>query len=133
MREIPIVFFALQNVSTGFLVAYVLSGVLTLGICGSAFWCITTANGSTLSFIGGFNKIPIVILGAILFETKISLAGWIGVAFGLLAGIVFVRVKSMGREDDGGKGRKETMLKAGEETGIDLSKVSENGNAEHTG
>lgn len=92
--EFSHVFNALAERSTGFKLAYFASGFLTTAVCATAFWTISVTNGSTLSFIGGFNKVPIILLSLFLFDMHISIAGWIGVTLGVLAGIVFVKAKT---------------------------------------
>lgn len=93
-REFPHVFHALAQRSLGFKLAYVASGFLTTAVCASAFCTISLTNGSTLSFIGGFNKVPIILFSLFLFDMHISVAGWAGVSLGVLAGIVFIKAKT---------------------------------------
>ena len=124
-KEFPQVIYAVQQVTGGFVAAFSCSGVLTLGICASAFWCITCSNGSTLSFIGGFNKVPIVVLGAILFETKTSVPGWIGVVLGLVAGLLFIKSKSASKVEKSDEMKKEKELDNINNSSIDLSGVNE--------
>ncbi|CAN8068165.1 unnamed protein product [Agarophyton chilense] len=92
--EFPAVISALRKSSFAFQASYLSSGVLTTAVCASAFWTISLTNGSTLSFIGGFNKVPIILLSLFLFDMRISPAGWIGVTLGVLAGVVFIQAKS---------------------------------------
>lgn len=92
--ELPKVFVALSTQSTWFITAYFLSGFLTTAVCASAFWTIALTNGSTLSFIGGLNKVPIILFSLFLFDMHISISGWVGVTLGVIAGIVFIKAKS---------------------------------------
>lgn len=85
---------ALSRRSLGFKLCYVASGAVTTAVCASAFWTIQVTSGSTMSFIGGMNKIPIVIISLLVFDDNVSLMGWVGVALGIVAGIVFVRAKA---------------------------------------
>lgn len=93
--EFPAVLNALAARATSFKAAFLLSGFLTTAVCASAFWTISLTNGSTLSFIGGFNKVPIILLSLVLFDMRISTEGWIGVSLGVVAGILFASAKSM--------------------------------------
>lgn len=95
--EAPGVISALRQRSPAFQFAYIGSGFLTTAVCASAFWTISLTNGSTLSFIGGFNKVPIILLSLFLFDMRISTAGWIGVTLGVVAGFVFVRAKNFSK------------------------------------
>lgn len=92
--EFPTVISAFAARSLWFKLAFAFSGCLTTAVCASAFWTISVTNGSTLSFIGGFNKVPIILLSLFLFDMRISVEGWIGVSLGVVAGIVFIRAKT---------------------------------------
>lgn len=97
-NEFPHVATDLAQTTNAFKTAFVLSGFLTTAICASAFWTISLTNGSTLSFIGGLNKVPVIVLSIIFFETHMTSAGWVGVALGVLAGFVFMHAKSIKAE-----------------------------------
>lgn len=99
--EFPGVFRALAVRGPWFQAAFVLSGCLTTAVCASAFWTIAVTNGSTLSFIGGFNKAPIILLSLLMFDVRVSRAGWLGVGLGFVAGVVFIRAKTVSAGDDG--------------------------------
>jgi GDP-mannose transporter len=81
--------------SSLFWVAVVASGLLTTAVCATAFWTISVTNGSTLSFVGGLNKVPTILISLLLFETQMSTAGWLGVSLGIFAGLVFLRAKTV--------------------------------------
>lgn len=80
--------------SAGFRVVFVISGLLTTAVCATAFWTISVTNGATLSFIGGLNKVPMILISLLIFETRMNVAGWVGVILGIFAGIVFMRAKA---------------------------------------
>lgn len=84
-----------QTTSHMFKFIFVLSGFLTTAVCATAFWTISLTNGSTLSFIGGMNKVPMILISLLVFETRLSWAGWVGVGLGIFAGWVFMRAKSV--------------------------------------
>lgn len=84
-----------QTTSHLFKFVFVVSGFLTTAVCATAFWTISLTNGSTLSFIGGMNKVPMILISLLVFETHMSWAGWAGVGLGILAGWVFMRAKSV--------------------------------------
>lgn len=92
--ELPAFFNEFLATSFRFRLLFLLSCVLATGIGASVFWVIQTASGSTLSFVGAANKVLIVILGAILFDAKISPAGWVGIAIGTVAGFWFAMAKA---------------------------------------
>lgn len=88
---------AFQETNTRFRILFFLSCILAAGIGASVFWVLKAASGSTLSFVGATNKVFVVILGNIFFETKVSPRGWIGVVLGILAGGCFAISKSLGK------------------------------------
>lgn len=85
--------FALTSVR--FRVLFLLSCFLAVGIGASVFWVLAATSGSTLSFVGGANKVVVIVLGAILFEVHISPAGWTGVALGVAASVSFTLSKAL--------------------------------------
>ena len=71
-----------------------LSAVLGLLINLCTFWCLRVASGSTYSFVGATNKVPVAVLGHFFFSSGLSTLGWVGVAFGLVAGLAFSVAKA---------------------------------------
>lgn len=98
--EWPNFFEEIGETTMKFKILFLMSCVLAAGIGASVFWVIHTTSGSTLSFIGAANKVIVVVFGALLFETKISRAGWIGVVMGTLASFVFAAAKAHAKFDD---------------------------------
>lgn len=68
---------------------FVLSIVLGLLINYASFWCLAVTSGTTYSFVGASNKIPTALLGHLFFHSHLTLLGWAGIAFGLLAGLFY--------------------------------------------
>jgi GDP-mannose transporter len=75
--------------STTFKLSFVMSGILGIGISAASFYCIASTSGTTFSFVGSVNKVPVIILGWLLFDTEISLGSWVGVVIGLFASFLF--------------------------------------------
>eukprot|EP00190_Bangiopsis_sp_CCMP1999_P005578 CAMPEP_0198737096 /NCGR_PEP_ID=MMETSP1475-20131203/67693_1 /TAXON_ID= ORGANISM="Unidentified sp., Strain CCMP1999" /NCGR_SAMPLE_ID=MMETSP1475 /ASSEMBLY_ACC=CAM_ASM_001111 /LENGTH=351 /DNA_ID=CAMNT_0044500953 /DNA_START=326 /DNA_END=1381 /DNA_ORIENTATION=+ len=91
--DFPAMLYSLVSMSLSYKIFFLGSGILATGITLSTFWCLAETNGGTLSFLGAMNKIPIVLLGAYLFNTKISVLGWVGIFISILAGYLFARMK----------------------------------------
>jgi drug/metabolite transporter (DMT)-like permease len=87
--------------STRFRILFALSCMLAAGISASVFWVIQETSGSTLSFVGGANKVFVIILGALVFDATISFAGWVGVSLGVLASISFTATKCRASHSNG--------------------------------
>lgn len=78
-------------------------GVLMTGVLGTAinmstFWCMHVTSGATYAFVGATNKIPVAILGHFLFHSVLTPSGWMGVGFGLAAGLVYAVAKERERQ-----------------------------------
>jgi len=79
------------------------AGLLATGLLGTAlnmstFWALQVTNAGTYAFVGAINKIPLAILGHILFHTTVEAKGWAGVSTGLLAGIIYAAAKERKRQ-----------------------------------
>lgn len=83
-----------ETTSVFFRSVFFLSGLLTTAVCTSSFWTISLTNGTTLSFVGGLNKVPMILISLLIFQTQMSAAGWAGVALGVVAGLVFMQAKA---------------------------------------
>lgn len=71
-----------------------LSGFLGFFLSISSFWCVERTSATTYSMVGSLNKIPITIIGAILFQSKITFLGGIYITLSLIAGTIFAISKS---------------------------------------
>lgn len=80
-----------------FRVLFLFSCFLAAGIGASVFWVLKASSGSTLSFVGATNKVIVVILGAVFFDSKVTPRGWVGVALGITAGGCFAVSKSLSK------------------------------------
>lgn len=63
-----------------------------LGVC--VFWCITENSPTTTAFVGALNKIPLTLLGSILFSAKIGTMGYVFIAMNLAGGFWYVYEKN---------------------------------------
>mmetsp|Transcript_26918 Transcript_26918/g.65438 ORF Transcript_26918/g.65438 Transcript_26918/m.65438 type:complete len:270 (+) Transcript_26918:1-810(+) len=121
--EVPEALYALRQTPIPFRLAFLLSGALTMALSASSFWCLSMTDGSTYSFVGGLNKIPIVLLGYWLFGARISSVGWVGIAMGVLAGIIFVKYKSRSRP---GRRQSARLLRKATNSDLDLGAKAAN-------
>lgn len=80
----------------GFLLAAVMSSLVSFGISFASLWFLSTSTPTTYSLVGSLNKVPIAVLSLMLFQDRNlhnphNLAS---VGIGLLAGVVFVVAKT---------------------------------------
>lgn len=73
-----------------------LTGVVSFSVSYCSLWFLSGSTPTTYSLVGSLNKVPITVLGLLLFEDRnagnpYNLAS---VAVGLAAGVVFVFAKT---------------------------------------
>lgn len=120
-HELPDFISEFGKTSMHFRLLFLLSCILAAGIGASVFFVISAASGSTLSFVGASNKVFVVILGAILFDAKISVAGWTGVGMGTAASIMFAISKAKGRNYSSHKRNESLPVSKSEELREEIS------------
>lgn len=69
------------------------SGFLGLAISFTSMWFLHQTGATTYSLIGSLNKIPLSIIGILLFKVPTSLENFTSILFGLLAGVFFAKEK----------------------------------------
>ena len=79
-----------------FLIIASLTGIVSFGISFSVLWFLSTTTPTTFSLVGSMNKIPVSIIGLLLFESGWSLPNLASVLVGLASGVMFVIAKQQG-------------------------------------
>eukprot|EP00469_Lotharella_globosa_P010915 CAMPEP_0167773600 /NCGR_PEP_ID=MMETSP0111_2-20121227/1519_1 /TAXON_ID=91324 /ORGANISM="Lotharella globosa, Strain CCCM811" /LENGTH=361 /DNA_ID=CAMNT_0007663273 /DNA_START=386 /DNA_END=1472 /DNA_ORIENTATION=+ len=71
-----------------------------LGFCigFSVFWCISATSPTTCSMVGAITKVPLAVLGILIFKEPVTHKRIGFIALGLLAGIIYTRTKVLERE-----------------------------------
>lgn len=69
------------------------SGFLGLAISFTSMWFLHKTGATTYSLVGSLNKIPLSVVGIVLFKVPTSLENSASILFGLLAGVFFARAK----------------------------------------
>lgn len=87
--EFPSFFGALLHTSTMgklfFFVMTVISSFMTFGV----FWCMHETSPTTFSVVGALNKVPVTLLGMIVFQQFPSIIGYAGIVVALLGGFLY--------------------------------------------
>lgn len=78
----------------GFQVAALLSAVIGFWISVASMWFLSCTTATMFSLVGSLNKIPLAIVGMMLFKAPTSTNNVISVMIGLAAGVVFAHAKS---------------------------------------
>lgn len=96
----------------GFQLAAVTSAVIGFWISVASMWFLSCTTATTFSLVGSLNKIPLALLGMLLFKAPTSLNNVISVMTGLAAGVVFAHAKSQsgasGSSGQQGSGREQS-------------------------
>jgi len=74
---------------TGFLLSILFSGFSSVCISFASFWTVKTTSPTTYSVVGSLNKIPLTVVGVLVFQTPVSTLGGISIGIGLLGGVVY--------------------------------------------
>jgi len=77
----------------GFIVTALFGGLSSVGISFASFWTVRTTSPTTYSVVGSLNKIPLTILGVLVFQTPLNFLGKVSIIIGLSGGVVYSIVK----------------------------------------
>lgn len=86
----------------GFQIAAVSSAIISFLISVASMWFLSCTTATMFSLVGSLNKIPLAILGMLLFKAPTSTNNIISVMIGLAAGVVFAHAKSQSGGQQGG-------------------------------
>jgi GDP-mannose transporter len=78
----------------GFIIAAISSAVISFLISVASMWFLSCTTATTFSLVGSLNKIPLAVLGMLLFRAPTSTNNLISVMIGLAAGVVFAHAKA---------------------------------------
>lgn len=84
-----------------FQIAAVTSAVLSFLISIASMWFLSCTTATTFSLVGSLNKIPLAVLGMLLFKAPTSTNNIISVMIGLAAGVVFAHAKATSKVQQG--------------------------------
>ncbi|KAJ3217682.1 GDP-mannose transporter into the lumen of the Golgi [Clydaea vesicula] len=79
----------------GLIVAVTFSGIFSFGISYCTGWCLRVTSSTTYSMAGALNKLPISILGMVLFDADVTLGGVLGVLLAFFAGVIYSYAKNL--------------------------------------
>jgi len=94
LGELPSALWAPQMQVPGFLAAAAFSGCVGFFLSLASLWCIDATSPTTYSMVGAFNKVPVAILGVILFDNPVTFRLAIFITMGIMGGILFSYVKA---------------------------------------
>eukprot|EP00775_Hariotina_reticulata_P009771 gene9771-9928_t len=86
---------ALQNPT--FLAVALVGGLIGFGISFSALWFLSQTTATIYSLVGALNKIPVAVIGILVFKDPTNPQNLASILIGLGAGILFTYAKSRGK------------------------------------
>jgi GDP-mannose transporter len=95
IAQVPAGFSSPELSNPAFIAALVLSGCVGYFLNLASLWCVAETSATTYSMIGALNKIPVTLLGALLFNAPINAQSAAFIAFGLLAGMTYAYAKTI--------------------------------------
>ena len=78
----------------GFIVAMLGAGTLGLGLGLASMWCVAQTSPSTFSIVGSLSKIPLAVLGIIMFSDQVTMQLACFISLSLLGGVLFSYAKN---------------------------------------
>ncbi|EIE26589.1 GDP-mannose transporter, golgi apparatus [Coccomyxa subellipsoidea C-169] len=78
-----------------FIMAACSSALVAFGISFASLWFLSTTTATSYSLVGSLNKIPVALIGLVAFDVPWNLENLASILVGLIAGIVFVKAKSV--------------------------------------
>lgn len=82
-----------DGLSTAFIGTLVLSSVVGFGLSLASLWCINANSAVHFSMVGAIAKIPLSVIGYIVFPRPISFNNGCSITFGLLSGVFYTHTK----------------------------------------
>ncbi|KAA0149908.1 hypothetical protein FNF31_07115 [Cafeteria roenbergensis] len=93
--EIPDGITSPELTAPAFIAALALSGCVGFALNLTSLWCVSETSATTYSMVGALNKIPLAVLGTLLFGAPMDARSGTMVAFGLAAGMVYAYAKTI--------------------------------------
>ena len=79
--------------TTSFILNNVLAGLLGFYLNFASLWCVSSTSATTYAVVGSLNKVPITILGFVLFDTVMTSEGAIFITLATIGGFVYAYAK----------------------------------------
>jgi len=81
--------------TTSFIASNALAGFLGFYLNFASLWCVGATSATTYAIVGSVNKVPITILGFLLFDTTMTQEGVIFITLATVGGFLYAYAKFM--------------------------------------
>jgi len=90
-----------QNASVGGWICLSLMLLLGAMITFTSFWCMRQTSPTTYSVVGALNKVPLSLLGILIFRHKPTMLSAVGICGNLLAGVFYAYLNRLKPKTEG--------------------------------
>lgn len=92
--------FSFYNSFTNLMTTEFIMGNFLAGICGfylnfAALWCVGATSASTMAVAGTVNRVPLIIVGYLLFGAQITNQGYMFMVFAVIGGFMYAYAKQI--------------------------------------
>ncbi|GBG29937.1 GDP-mannose transporter [Hondaea fermentalgiana] len=84
----------MTSIDFGFVLCMVTSGCIGFFLSLSSFHCVQLTSPTTYAMVGAMNKIPLAVMGVIIFQTRLSASSTTFIFVSLIAGAMYAYAKS---------------------------------------
>ena len=87
-NEVPALFDG-EVVNRFFFLSNTLAGLFGVSLNFASLWCVSSTSGTTYAVVGTLSKIPIIILGSLMFQTSITMETYYFIFCGIFGGFLY--------------------------------------------
>ena len=81
-----------------FMFSTLIAGMCGFGLNFASLWCVSSTSATTYAIVGSLNKIPVTMLGFVLFNAKMTNNGIMFLIMATLGGFLFAFSKLPGNK-----------------------------------
>jgi len=81
----------------GFIFVLIVSGAMGFFLSFSSFICVQTTSPTTYAMVGAMNKVPLTIIGIIIFNTQVDVNSMTFISMSVLAGFLYSYTKAISK------------------------------------
>lgn len=93
LRSEFVAIFDPQIMTMPFLASNIVAGILGFYLNFASLWCVGATNATTYAIVGSLNKVPITVLGFLLFNAKMTTEGVLFIAMATAGGFLYAYSK----------------------------------------
>ena len=82
-----------EIMTTSFIISNTFAGIIGVCLNFAILWCIGSTSATTFAIVGSFNKVPITILGFVIFKAKMTMEGIVFIIMSTLGSFLYAYAK----------------------------------------